>query len=359
MSGRSRGAGKVVAVVASPLEAAVAGRLAAARPEEVELVYRPDLLPPPRFPADHGGDPGWRRTAAQEQAWRALLGRAEVTWDLATVGDDGPLALSPGLRWVQTTSAGVGARVAALGLDRSAVLVTTASGVHARPLAEFVLAALLYHTKRFAHLQAEQRAHRWERFAAGELHGRTMAIVGLGRIGREVVRVARAFGMAVWATSRSVAGGDARDRAAARGVDRLFPPTELRALLAGADCVVLAVPQTPETEGLIGAAELAAMRRGVVFVNIARGAVVDEAALVAALRSGRVGFAALDVVREEPLALDSPLWDLPNVLISPHSASTVADENEKIAELFLANLECYLAGEYGRMAPLLDKGRGY
>lgn len=359
MTARHGGQDRVVAVVASPLEDDVATRLVDARPDRVEVVFRPDLLPPARFAADHNGDPSWRRDADQELAWRAILARAEITWDMATLGTDGPRTLSPSLRWVQTTSAGVGPRAAALGLGGSDVLVTTASGVHARPLAEFVLGALLFHTKRFAHLQADQRAHRWERFAATELHGRTMAIAGLGRIGREVARVARALGMTVWGSARSAAADNDGAAAAARGVDRLFPPDELHTLLAGADCVVLAAPHTSETEGLIGAGELAAMRPGVVLINIARGAVPDEDALIACLRSGQVGFAALDVARTEPLPPDSPLWDLPNVLICPHSASTVADENHKIADRFLANLDHYLDGRYDRMAPLLDLARGY
>jgi len=130
-------------------------------------------------------------------------------------------------------------------------------------------------------------------------------------------------------------------------------------MLAGADAVVLCCPHTPETEGMIGAEELAALKRGVVFVNIARGAVVDEAALVAALREGRIGFAALDVFREEPLPPESPLWDLPNVLINPHSASTSVAENSRITDIFIQNLRHYLAGRFDQMAPRLDMQRLY
>src|SRR5690606_22824946 len=139
-----------------------------------------------------------------------------------------PLKLSPNLRWVQTTSAGVGQQVVRLGMQDSDVMVTTASGLHAGPLAEFVFAALLYHGKRLPHLQAEQRAHHWERFSGRELRGQTMAIVGLGRIGREVARLARAFGMTVWAMGR-----EARpDRAATDGVDRILTRAELPEMLA-------------------------------------------------------------------------------------------------------------------------------
>lgn len=351
---RSGGGGKTVAVIASPLEPEHAARIAAAEPDRLELIHRPDLLPPPRFPADHGGDPAWRPTPAQRAEWRALLRRAEILWDFA---DDraGPLTLSPGLRWVQATSAGIGPRVEQLGLRGSDVVVTTASGVHAGPLAEFVFAALLFHAKRLAHLQAEQAAHRWHRHAAGELAGQTLAIVGPGRIGRRVAAVGRAFGMAVWAMARDPDPA----RAAGLGVDRLFARAALPMMLAGADALVLCAPHTPETDGLLGPAAFAALKPGAVLVNIARGALVDEAALVAALRAGRVGFAALDVVRAEPLPPDSPLWDLPNVLISPHSASTVAAENARLVDRFLRNLGCFLDGDLDRMAPILDKDRLY
>jgi phosphoglycerate dehydrogenase-like enzyme len=130
-------------------------------------------------------------------------------------------------------------------------------------------------------------------------------------------------------------------------------------MLAGADCLVLCAPQTPETTGMIGAAELATLRPGAVLVNIARGTMLDEAALVAALRSGQVAFAALDVFQTEPLPTDSPLWDLPNVLVNPHSASTVEGENAALTERFIANLGHFLRGETERMEPVLDKARLY
>lgn len=352
---QERGLGEpVTVVIASPLEEEHAARIGAAYPDRVEVLYRPDLLPPMRYVADHGGDPDWRRTPEQDVAWREVLARAEVLWDFPA-GETALLDLAPGLRWVQTTSAGVGPLVKRLGLQESDLIVTTASGVHARPLTEFVFAALLSHTKRFLHLQAEQRAHRWERFCATELHGQTMAIVGPGRIGREVARIARCFGMTVWAMGRENAPG----RAEQLGVDRLWARGDLREMLRGADCVVLCAPHTPETEGLIGREEIASLKPGVVLVNIARGAVIDEEALIAALRDGRIGFAALDVFRTEPLPPDSPLWDLPNVLICPHSASTADTENAKIADRFITNLGHYLEGAYDQMSPQLDKQRLY
>jgi phosphoglycerate dehydrogenase-like enzyme len=342
-------------MIASPLEPEYAERIAAALPNRVELIYRPDLMPPIRYAGDHYGPPGWRRSPEQREEWHALLQRAEVLWDFSAGEERGPLELSPRLRWVQTTSAGVGQYVKRLGLQESDLIVTTASGVHARPLAEFVFAALLFQTKRFAHLKAEQRAHRWERYTARDLHGQTMAIVGPGRIGREVARLARCFGITTWAMARAHVPA----RAVELGVDRLFARDELREMLAGADCVVLCCPHTPETEGLIGREEIAVLKPDVVLVNIARGVVIDEEALIEALQAGRIGLAALDVFRTEPLPPDSPLWDLPNVLVNPHSASTAETENAKLVDLFLRNLGHYLAGEPERMAPVLDKRRLY
>lgn len=346
---------KTVVMITTPLEREFAERIAAVDPERVQLIYRPDLMPPARYIADHNGDPAWRRSAEQQQEWLALLAGAEVLWDFATVDGRGVFELSPGLRWVQTSSAGVGQLVTRLGAVDSDLIVTTASGVHAEPLAEFVLGVLLYHEGRFALIEKQQREHLWERFCGGEIAGKTMAIVGPGRIGREIARVARAFGIRPLALAR-----DSRpERAVELGVDRLYPREELHDLLALADYVVLCTPHTPETEDLIGSAEIAAMKPGVVLVNIARGVVIDEAAMIDALRSGQIAFAGLDVFRTEPLPANSPLWDLPNVLINPHSASTAESENAKITALFCRNLRAFLNGAVDQMTPVLDKRRMY
>jgi phosphoglycerate dehydrogenase-like enzyme len=343
-----------VVMITSPLEAEHVERIAGAFPDQVEVLYRPGLMPTTRYVADHG-DPAWRRTPEQEREWHAMLRRAEALLDFPQHERQPLLDLAPRLRWVQTTSAGVGPLVERLGLLDSDLIVTTASGIHAQPLAEFVFAALLFHTKELGRLQSEQRAHQWHRFAGIELAGRTMAIIGPGRIGQEVARIARAFRMRAVAMGRSVEPG----RAAALGVDRLYAREELPAMLAEADCLIVCAPQTPETHGLLDAAAFAALKPGAVFVNIGRGTIVDEAALLSALRDGRIAFAALDVFPVEPLPPDSPLWDMPNVLINPHSASTVETENAKIVDVFMRNLGHYLAGEIDQMAPQLDKRRLY
>lgn len=344
-----------VIMIVSPLEQEYVDRIASVDPQRTRIIYRPELMPPTRYIADHDGIEGWARSEDGEREWRSLLAQADVLWDFYIVPDAGPLELSPRLVWAQTTSAGVGQKVRKLGLQDSDVTVTTASGVHGGPLTEFVFASLLFHVKRFRHLLDEQAAHRWERFSTGELTGMKLAIIGPGRIGREVARLAGAFRMRA-----VVLGRDSNPaRAAALGVDRIYGRGELPEMLAEADCLVLCAPHTPETDGILSAEALAALKPGAVFVNIGRGALVDETALLAALGDGRIAFAGLDVFREEPLPPDSPFWDLPNVLINPHSASTVRSENAKLTDLFIRNLGYYLRGELDQMAPVLDKLRLY
>ena len=354
MSGATRAGDRVVVMLTSPLEPEHVERIAGAFPDRIDLIFRPDLMPAPRYVADHG-DPAWRRNPDQEREWHRLLGQAEVLLDFPPYEPRPLLELAPKVRWVQTTSAGVGPLVQRLGLQDSHLLVTTASGIHAQPLAEFVFAALLYHTKEIGRLKEEQRAHQWHRFAGIELAGQTMAIIGPGRIGREIARIARAFRMRVIALGRDSDPA----RAGSLGIDQLYSRELLPVMLAEADCLVVCAPLTPETEDLLGAAEFAALKPGAVFVNIGRGAIVDENALLRGLREGRIAFAALDVFRDEPLPPDSPFWDLPNVLINPHSASTVVTENSKLTELFIRNLGHYLAGELDQMSPVLDKQRLY
>jgi phosphoglycerate dehydrogenase-like enzyme len=352
---RSSSSHRVVVMITTPLEPDLAARIAAVDPDRLEVLYRPDLLPPTRYQADHDGVAGWQRLPEQEAEWRALLARAEVLWDFAASDALGPFELSPHLKWVQTSSAGVGQKVKRLGVAESDLIVTTASGVHAQPLADFVFGVLLYHEKRFAELNAMKARREWTRFCGGELTGKTLAIIGLGRIGREIARIGKAFGMTVHAMPRT----HAPERAGELGVDALFPRDRLHAMLAAADAVVLCVPHTPDTEDLIGAAEIAAMKPGVVLINIARGVVLDEAALIAALRSGHVAFAGVDVFREEPLPVNSPFWELDNVLINPHSASTAPSENSEITDIFCRNLRHYLDGRVDLMEPVLDKQRMY
>jgi phosphoglycerate dehydrogenase-like enzyme len=348
---------RLVVFVTTPLEPENVARIQAVDPRRVEVIAEADLWPPLRYVADHKGRDGFVRTAAQEARWRAHLARADILWDFAPAAPDGGggMALAPNVKWVQTTSSGVGQMVRALGFADSDLLVTTARGVHAGPLSEFVFMALLSHVKLLTHLQAEQRRRRFERLCGDELCGKTLAIIGVGAVGRRVAEVGRVFGMRVIGMTRHATN----EQAAARGLDAIYPPARLHEMLGLADAVVLIAPHTDETEKLIDAAAFAAMKDGVVFVNIGRGATVDEDAMIAALRSGKIAFAALDVFATEPLPAASALWDMPNVLISPHSASTAFGENARITEIFCHNLRCYLDGRIGAMRNVLDKRRLY
>lgn len=330
---------RIPLLIASPLEPehvatlkGVDGRL--------DVLYEPELLGQPRYPGDHSGAP-FQRTPAQQDRWDAMLARAEIMWDFDQASMPDLLRRARRLRWVQSTSAGVGQFAARHGLLASDLVITTASGVHAGPLADFVLMAMLTFTKDYARLQREQQARHWARHATREMAGQTALIVGVGRIGRAVAMAARGFGVR---TMGIVRHPDARS-AEESGVDTLLGPDRLREVIPLADTLVLCVPHTRETDGMIDAALIAALKPDALVVNIARGQVVDEDALIGALRSGRLAGAALDVFRIEPLPPESPLWELPNVIISPHSASTGVGENERLTSLFADNLRRYLDGQ--------------
>ncbi len=310
----------------------------------IQVAYEPDLLPPLRFPNDHRGVDGFQRTPEDERRWWDMLGAAEV---LFGIPGDSPQGLAqairacPDLRWMQATAAGAGEQVGAAELtaeELDRVIVTSAAGVHAGPLAEFALLGMLAFAKNLPRLRADQRAHRWSHYAMDELSGRTVLIVGLGQVGGEVARLAAAFGMRVIGLNRTGAGDYSH-------VDELVRIDVLGDRLPEADAIVISLPLTDATRGLIDAAAIGAIKPGATLVNIGRGAIVDEAALVAALREGRLGGAALDVFATEPLDADSALWDLPNVLVSPHTAALSVRENERIVALFAENLGRYLRGE--------------
>jgi glyoxylate/hydroxypyruvate reductase A len=320
----------------------------------VELLWEPALLPPRRYPADHRGDPAFGREEAGEARWGELLERAEVLYGIpgdpgAGVPADSPeglaatLARCPRLRWVQATSAGAGEQVRLAGLEAEAlerVAITTASGVHALPLAEFCMLGLLAIAKDLPRLAADQRSRTWPtlRRPTRELRGETLLILGLGEIGLEVARLAKAFGMRTVGFKRTAA-------APPPFTDEVHTAGELPAMIDQADALVITLPGTPQTRGLVDAGVIGRMRPGCILVNVGRGAVVDEEALVQALRGRRIAGAVLDVFADEPLPPSSPLWALPNVLISPHAAALSPHEDQRIVELFRDNLRRHLAGE--------------
>ncbi len=333
-------------MIASPLEAEHVAAIRDTHPA-LEVLYDPTLLPPTRYVADHKGGP-FTRTPLQQRRWEEMLGAAEILWDLPGEAD---LPHIGGVKWIQTTSTGVGASVKALGLAERDILVTTARGVHARPLAEFVFMSLLAHWRGYDYLKAEQKAHSWVRTCGEEVAGRTMVILGAGDLARGCARLARAFDIRTIAIARD----PAKVRAHNELFDQVVAVADMRRVLPQADAVVLTVPHTDETAGMFDAACFAAMRPGAAFVNIARGTICDEDALIEALASGKLAFAALDVTRIEPLPKESPLWDMKNVLVSPHSASTVTAENRRITDIFRHNLICWVEGRLGDMRNVLDR----
>jgi phosphoglycerate dehydrogenase-like enzyme len=289
----------------------------------------------------------FERPEEDERRWTSLLAEAEVLFDFDRTHMEDLSERAPSLSWVQATSAGIGQLVAKhrYAERMPETVFTTASGVHAIPLAEYTLMSILMFRRKVPQMLTDQRELRWRRFASTDLTGRSLVVVGVGSIGRAVARLASSFGMRTIGVKRTVAGVDP----ASLHVEALYPFNELHAALGGAEHVVLSAPHTPETERMIGATELALLASGAIVVNVARGALIDESALVDALESGHVGGAALDVFQEEPLSPDSPFWVIPNVLVCSHSAGTSDHENERITDIFCENLRRYLAGE-----PLLN-----
>ena len=341
--------------ISTPMEPEQVERIRSVAPNDTEVLFDPDLFPPLRYIADHKGVEGFCRTPEQERRWREYLGRADVLWDFPPKDENGSggMDLAPNVKWVQTTSSGVGQLVKNLGFQDSDLLVTTAKGVHAGPLSEFFLMTVLIYFKQLAHLKSEKAAHHWERYCGEDLAGKTLAIVGAGAVGRSVAETAQFMGMRTIATDVVVSSSQAGEM----GFDEFFPIERLYEMLGEADVLVLSVPHTSETDKMIDAGAFDALKDGAVLVNIARGQVVDELALIEALRSGKIAFAGLDVFEVEPLPPENPLWDMPNVLISPHSASTVTSENAKITDIFCHNLRCYLDGRRDDMRNVLDKAR--
>ncbi len=336
-------------LIASPLEAEHVARIEVAD-DRLRLLYAPDLLPVPRYQCDHTGVPR-DLTAADADRWARLREQADVSLDFDWQDPAAMPKHCPHLRWVQGTSAGIGGFLERTGLVGSDLVFTTAAGVHATPLAEFTLYGLLHFVKDMPTLARWQRQQHWQRHTSGVLAGSTAVVVGLGSIGREVCRLLSAVGVTVHGCGRPGRSYDVP------GVSRYTDTSHLRELLPHASALILACPLTEQTAGLIGAAELAALPPGAVVVNVSRGAVIDEPALVSALTSGHVGGACLDVFATEPLPLSSPLWAMDNVIVSPHSAATATAENRLITDLFIDNLRRFMAG--GPLRNVYDRVAGY
>ncbi|HSW57087.1 MAG TPA: D-2-hydroxyacid dehydrogenase [Dehalococcoidales bacterium] len=278
-----------------------------------------------------------------------LLAEAEILFGFSF--PRGVVARAPELKWVQTVSAGVD-RTLTPDIAASRVTLTNVSGMHAVPISELVFALILNHAKQMGMAGRQQSARKWERYATSILEGKTLGILGLGNIGRRIAHLGKAFGMKVVATRRHARGvGKARD------VDSVYPPEQMNSLLAESDYIVNCLPFTRETAKIIGQAELRQMKPTAFLVNIGRGGTMDEEALVQALKEKRLAGAGLDTLQKEPLPAESPLWEMPGVIITPHISGATDDYMEKAAAIFCENLVRYLGGK--RLHNIVNKKLGY
>ena len=291
--------------------------------------------------------------ATREEA-EAMLPEADVVLGFIVRPEN--LARARRLRWIHSTAAGVTGMLFPE-LVASDVVVTNASGLHADAMAEHALAMMLAFARKLHRARDWQQTREWaqaktweEAPALGSLAGTTLGLVGLGAVGSAIAARARALGVRVLAVRRRPAADPAP-------ADEQWPVSRLGEVLPRVDWLVIAAPQTPETERLIGREELALLRPGARLVNLGRGALVDEPALIEALRTGQIAGAALDVFEKEPLPPKSPLWNLPEVILTPHTSGLAPRLWERAMEQFSANLRRFLAG-----APLenvVDKRAGY
>ena len=293
--------------------------------------------------ADFKGD-----SAAKDELDIALAD-AEIVYGLRLPRE--LITRAPRLKWVQVSSAGV-ERFIDDAFRRSPVILTNASGIHATPIGEFVMEQMLMFAKNASFCFELKQKKQWQRYEPSVLRGKTVGIVGLGNVGKEVARLSKAFGMRVVATRRSTPRTQR-----ARHVDLMLQRQELPRLLAESDYVVITLPYTRETHNLFGETELKAMKTSAYLINIGRGGVIDEDVLVRALSDNWIAGAGLDVFATEPLPPESKLWELPNLLFSPHVSGDMEDYIGHATEVFCKNLRRYLEGK--RLFNVVDKQLGY
>lgn len=260
------------------------------------------------------------------------------------------------LKWIHSTAAGI-AQLTYPELRQSGILVTNPRGVFSVPMAEHTMGLLIAMARNFPDSVRFQDKLTWGQQQIWdmpqkltELNGKALLIVGYGSIGEELAKRAQAFGMRVWGITRS-------GKAELRFAEKIVPASSLLEVLAQADYVVVAVPETAETKHLIGAEEISRMKRGARLINIGRGSLLDETALMAALENGHLGGAALDVTGMEPLPEGSPLWRAPNLFITPHTSAVSDRLWERQADLLVELLELWFSGR--EMKNVVDLARGY
>lgn len=308
-----------------------------------------------------------RRCRSQAEMVEAAEGGCDVYFGFRV--PDELMRRAPGLKWVQLLSAGADHILRGLLGERANVAVTTASGIHSTPIAEYTIGSMLAWAHGFHITMRAQMRHEWKRNSqfmdsVDSMRGKTLGIIGYGSIGRETARIALALGMTVLALKRNPS--DRRDTGwNPPGVGdpdgaipaRWYGPEEREAILRDSDFITVTLPMTTLTQRFIGAREIAAMRPHAYIVNVGRGEVIDQDALIEALREKRIGGAGLDVFAREPLEADSLLWDLENVILTPHMSGAFKGYNSACCELFAANLRRYRAGQ--PLYNFVDRALGY
>jgi len=290
-----------------------------------------------------------RKEDSRNPEFNALLAETEVIFGLRF--PQNLVKRAPKLRWIQGQGTGV-KHVLTDEVVKSRVTVTNISTLRATPMSELTFGLIMMLAKQAPFLFRNQQGKKWQRFSHIMLQSKTLGVVGLGRIGKGVARLAHAFGMRVIATRRSAPRVTRH-----RYVDKILKKELLPELLAESDFVVLSIPDIPETYKLIGERELKAMKPTAYLINVARGSAMDEEALIRALEEHWIAGAALDVYAKEPLPSDSRLWELPNVIISPHVGGEMENALGKTTEFFCENLRRYINGQ--KLRDIVNKRKGY
>ena len=287
-------------------------------------------------------DPQARLTQAECDRIEVTMQSRDIRFSPNFKGFGDILIAAPNLKWAHFHSTAIEQHAFVPPLLARGVRLTTSAGSNGEPVAQTAIAGLLMLARRFPRWLDAQRRHAWEPMRGGQLpsdlRGQTAMVVGLGNIGMPIARFCRALGMHVIGIRRTPKGAD-------DPLDEVHPLAQVAQLLPRCQWLVLVCPHTPETHHLVNAGTLAKLPPGAALINVARGRVVDEPALIEALQSGQLGCAYLDVFEKEPLPAESPLWNLPNAILSPHNASVSSGNERRSVELFLVNLEKWVRGE--------------
>lgn len=324
-------------LITSPIEEEYLHQIAAVDPE-IKIFEGTELAA-----AEARGD------MAAKKKLDDMLAQAEVIYVFRP--PENIIKRAPMVKWIHTGLAGVD-RILDADIINSPVILTNGKGAHTVPVAEVALEMMMMFAKKAPLSFQLKQEKKWQRFSVALLRYKTVGIVGLGSIGGEIARLSRAFGMRVIATRRS-----AKQESQEKYVDRVLPANRLLELLADSDFVVLALPLTSETDKLIGETEIRAMKPTSYLINIGRGRTIDEEALILALEEDRIAGAGLDTFAKEPLPVENRLWELPNVIYSPHISGGGENVESLVNEGFRENLKLYLEGK--KLLNIVDKKRGY